>query len=381
MGTENKIGIKTYLSKTPGTGGKIKTSCEDFLVEEITPAGVALEYGKENKFSDLDGEYTHFTVEKENWDSMRAAKMIAKAAGVSQKRVNYAGTKDKRARTTQRMSIWKVQPEKLQKISFEGLVLKDFSKSSVQVGLGELLGNRFSIVIEDVSKDAKTRVGTIAKELNGKAPNFFGPQRFGNRANNHLIGKALLLGDIKGATMEFLTGEGDNREDTALARKNLKETLDYKRAFEEFPNYLGYEKAIINSLAKEPTDFARALNTLPKKLRTMFIHAYQGYLFNSALSDCLLEGNVPKELPLVGTNIAPTPEMEEILSKDGVNQDSFRLARLPTLASEGQVRESMMEFNDLSVLDFNESASKITVRFSLGPGRYATTLLREITKN
>jgi len=61
----------------------------------------------------LPGAYTHFTMVKKNWDTMRAVSVLAKKLGVSRNRLTYAGTKDKHAITTQRVCARKVSIEKL----------------------------------------------------------------------------------------------------------------------------------------------------------------------------------------------------------------------------------------------------------------------------
>ena len=51
----------------------------------------------------------------------------------------------------------------------------------------------------------------IAGELGGMMPNYFGPQRFGERQNNQEVGKGDSKGDFEGAVMEFLTSTENER--------------------------------------------------------------------------------------------------------------------------------------------------------------------------
>jgi tRNA pseudouridine13 synthase len=44
---------------------------------------------------------------KDNIDTIQAVNMIAKSLRIQSKRINYAGTKDKRAKTTQLLSFFK----------------------------------------------------------------------------------------------------------------------------------------------------------------------------------------------------------------------------------------------------------------------------------
>ncbi len=380
MRLEEKVGIRTFLSKSDGIGGTIKAEPEDFLVEEIRPDGTVLEIGQNMPFPVAEGEYIHFTLEKNNWDTMRAIKVISNKCGVSQKRFNYAGTKDRRSISTQRVSSWNIPKETLEKFTIKDITLRDFSVSDERINLGDLKGNRFTIKVGEVSKDADKKVMAMKEELGGKAPNFFGTQRFGMRLNNHIVGKHALKGEFKEAAMEFLCGEGDNAEVAQKARKNLRKTEDFQAALNEFPNYLGFEKSLLNHLVRFPTDFIGAMRELPKKLRWMFIHAYQGYIFNLALSEYIEMGELPEELPLVGYTTGPDKVSEKILKKEGIKQDDFKVPAMPEMTSEGEMRKAVIPFSDLEVVDFNEKDSNLWVRFSLPPGAYATIVLRELMK-
>ena len=53
----------TYLSKTPGIGGTIKTSPDDFLVEEISESGEVYELNKPFLAEDGSGQFVHFVLQ------------------------------------------------------------------------------------------------------------------------------------------------------------------------------------------------------------------------------------------------------------------------------------------------------------------------------
>jgi tRNA pseudouridine13 synthase len=374
------VGLKTFLSKSEGIGGAIKEKPEDFLVEEITPEGIVLELGKNQKFENEEGEYTHFTLEKTNWDTIRAVKNVAKRCGVSHKRLKYAGTKDRRSISAQRVSIWKVPAEKLEKINIKDIALRDFSTAKDPINLGTLKGNRFSILIKKVPDDADNRLEKIVSELKNRAPNFFGTQRFGSRMNNHIIGKHILRGEFEEAVMAYLCDTGNEPDEATKEREKLREGKDFSRAFKHFPDYLGYEKAILNRLMKEPTDFIGSLRELPKKLRWMFVHAYQGYIFNLALCDYIESGEIPEEIPLVGTETPPDKVSDKILKREKNSQKDFTVPSMPEMTSTGNMRKSVISFKDFEILDFNREKHKIWVRFGLPPGAYATIVLRELMK-
>jgi len=301
---EQEIGILCYKSKTGGIGGRIKQIPEDFIVEEIAEDGKVLEVDKNLTESNSQaGEFIHFTLQKNNWDTHRAMKEISKRLGVSRNRLSFAGTKDKRAVTTQRASAWNIKEEDLEKVNIKDIQLREFSYSNDRIDLGDLQGNRFAITIRNLDLDEdsiKNVINSTTDELKAGFPNFFGVQRFGTtRPITHLVGKEIIKQNFREAVMLYLTRTyPDEPEETKQAREFLRKTEDFNEALKKFPRNLGYELSILNYLIQNPDNFPGALRSLPKKLGTMFLHAYQSYIFNRALSRYIMEGLDIERLPL-----------------------------------------------------------------------------------
>jgi tRNA pseudouridine13 synthase len=399
---EREIGIECYKTQTEGIGGRIKQNLEDFVVEEITSESVILQAGRQSikNLDEKQGLFVHCTLEKKNWDTMRAVKEIARRLGISQKRIGYAGTKDKKAVTTQRISIEGKTIEDLQKVSIKDITLRDFSYEEDNIGLGCLAGNRFSITIRNIALDeseVKARIDEISKNLSSGFPNFFGVQRFGTtRPITHLVGREILRGNFEEAVLIYLSKvfEGENDE-SVEARRILSETKNFKDALKRFPKNLGYEISMLNHLASKPDDFRGALRALPEGLSKMFVHAYQSYIFNKSLSRYIEREIVVEKLPLVGfvplrgcpTGQSQPDELtEKILVEEGVNVEDFRVKGMSDLSSKGELRDCFECMQDFKIIEAGkdelyEGRNKVSLSFSLGPGVYATTLLREYMKN
>ncbi|MEE8402182.1 MAG: tRNA pseudouridine(13) synthase TruD, partial [Candidatus Hydrothermarchaeaceae archaeon] len=334
-----------------------------------------------------DGEYTHFTLEKTNWETLRAIKELARSLRVSRKRFGFAGTKDRRAITRQRVAVWKVETDALKRVNIKDLKLSDFKKSDERVSLGDAKGNRFKITVRDVAIEGDM-LETLLKEAVSQlerrgVPNYFGYQRFGTiRPNTHLVGRELLRGDIKSATLAYLINPFDGeREDAYNARKTLEETMDFKRALELFPKRLGYERSMLDSLSKNPNDYAGALRRLPKKLRWLFIHAYQGYLFNRVLSRALEKGIEIETIPLFGyETVFSDGEQSDIemavIEEEGISLENFDITSMPELSMEGQYRDAFIKVRP----KFTVNEDGYTCEFDLPRGSYATVVLREFMK-
>ncbi len=388
---EVSLGLSVYASHAPGIGGSLKRSPEDFVVEEVTPEGLLAGIDSALPCDATPGGFTHFTLVKKNWDTMRAAKEIARSLGVSQNRLSYAGTKDKHAVTAQRVSAANVPPGELSAIRLKDLTLKDFSYADEPVKLGSLWGNQFTITVRDVAleeDDVRCGIKKTLGELSGGFPNFFGLQRFGiARPITHRVGKKFLLGDFEGAFYTYLTDASPLEDEKAReARQRLLETRDVKAALREFPKNLGYELALLNHVVERPGDFRGAFRRLPRNLTSMFVHAFQSYVFNRALSECIMEGYVVERLPLVGYGSTVDEVSAKILAEEGIALEDFRVKEYALAGSEGSFRDCFVPVHDFKVCavsadDANPRRRKATVSFKLPKGSYATVLLREFMKN
>ena len=72
--------------------------------------------------------------------------------------------------------------------------------------------------------------------------------------------------------------------------KSRLETRDIPVALSDLPPQMSYERAMLHYLFSHPGDYSGALQELPPKLLSMFVSAYQSYLFNRALSQRIDDG-------------------------------------------------------------------------------------------
>ncbi len=355
---------------------EIKRRPEDFVVREI--------FEKPREEDEGKGYYVWFTLKKKNWDLFEALKTMAKKLGVSIKRFGYAGVKDKRALTYQRISVWNVPIERLKALRIKDIELSDFEIHRTRINLGDLRANRFEITIRDISKKEKNRIERNLRRVKEEGfVNFFGEQRFGFRKNTHLVGKAIVKNDLKEAVWIYLT-EGEETDEGA---RKFREVVrkDFAAALKICPKHLRYEKIMLHHLVSKENDYAGALRKLPKKLRRMFIHAYQAYLWNE-----IAKSSKEKRIPLIGyeTNLERYEEKEkilEVLRKEGVSPKDFLLKSMPELSSEGSERERVVKPKGLKWKfeedELNEGKLKCTLNFEIPKGSYATILLKSVLKN
>lgn len=127
------------------------------------------------------GEYLTFNLKKENRDTLEAIDVICSRIRRPNKTFSFAGTKDKRAVTIQRVSGFRVREEELKNamVGVQGIQVSDFKYASKKIELGDLNGNRFSIILRNVLDFVQPSVEF--SKGNGFI-NYYGMQRFGTHS-------------------------------------------------------------------------------------------------------------------------------------------------------------------------------------------------------
>ncbi len=293
---EKSIGIEVYATSSPGIGGVIRHSCEDFIVEELLVNGSKAEVSVPHispptHEQPLTSRYLLCVLVKRNWDTFQALEAIAEQLGISPQKIHIAGIKDAKAVTAQHVTIRDVKPEDVKNISIRDIKIVPLGYFKTKLSPYYLFGNSFKITVRALSHTKtviQQRIEKVVKEIEalGGVPNFFGHQRFGTiRPITHLVGKAIVKGDFRRAAMLFLAKSYPfEHSESRTAREELYRTQDFKKALKTFPKHLYYERLMLKHLAKKPDDFKGAFKKLPIKLRILFPQAYQAYLFNKFLS-------------------------------------------------------------------------------------------------
>ena len=185
----DKFGRVYLTDNLPGTGGRIKEQPEDFVVEEIPLYD----------FSD-QGNFAFLLLEKVNLSTLDLVALIRKQLDLRDEEVGLAGWKDKRAITSQWVSVprEKASESRLAQLAGDGIKILQIRHHTNKLRTGHLLGNRFSILIHQPDAEAEIKANAIIRSLQTHGlPNFYGPQRFGAAGNNPEKGLALLLGQYR----------------------------------------------------------------------------------------------------------------------------------------------------------------------------------------
>ena len=175
-----------------GAHATLKCLNEDFIVTELP---VQLPSG--------EGEHLWLDVEKNGANTAFVAQQLADAAGVQVRDVGYAGLKDRYAITRQWFSIYlpygkgKAETPDLTQLQHPEFKVLSQSRHVKKLRPGDLLGNRFRIVLRDVTGNRDAVEANLQAVAATGVPNYFGAQRFGFDGGNVEQGRAMLAREIR----------------------------------------------------------------------------------------------------------------------------------------------------------------------------------------
>ena len=397
--------MQRYLTaEIPGTGGTIKGSPDDFLVEEIAayqPSG--------------QGEHCYALIEKRGIATLEALRRLSKALGVQERDLGYAGMKDAVGVTRQTISIPRVATETVLSLRIPGITVLCAVLHGNKLRLGHLKGNRFRIRVRDAAPGAVANAEAAMDLLVRRGvPNRFGTQRYGVQGNSHHIGGAMLRGDFK-AVVDTLIGDPAAVTDErwrhaieAYRRGELAESLAL------FPGHFRVERDLLARLVQRPEAFDKAFNSVQPRLKRLYLSAFQSSLFDQVLEQrldrleqvaegdiafkhengaCFLVKDAAAEAvraeafeisatgPMFGcTMMEPEGAQRElergVLAAQGLTPEDFNMSG--GLRMEGERRALRVPLSGASV---QGEAGDLVVDFSLPRGSYATCVMSEIMKS
>jgi tRNA pseudouridine13 synthase len=384
---------------------KLKQQPCDFFVEEIPST----------QFSQDKKAHSIFVMQKTELDTFSAIRLISRKTNVPLFEIGYAGLKDKHAMTKQYISV----PSRynVESFVFDNLGLTFVGYSNKKIKIGDLTGNKFSIVVRDIKHN---KIDIVYEKIKSVSlfgvPNYFDSQRFGSVFNKEFIGKHLVKKNYEDAVKIFLT--------CYLKSENINVKNEKRNILMHWSNLknVSVRNKVFSQVIKEyiKTDsWLDAYKKIPANLREMHVNAYQSYLWNECVKELLRIcvngkkiysikyaagvlyfykdlsdeelGSIPSMFPTLSDSVKLSEFDDKIVSKV-LSNENITIQDLDIKSSTGNFfktrkRQVIVIPKDFSVSDpSNDELNsingkpqhKITLSFSLPKGSYATIVTKKI---
>ncbi len=376
-----------------------------------------------------------FRVVKQSLTTPEACAKLARALGVSVARLEYAGLKDKHARTRQHVSVAPagglalVSPS-----SADGPPLGDGDAWSASllgyapraVDASIIASNHFEIMVRGLTGEEAGSIAARASVLRthdgpgGDArlimTNYFGDQRFGSaRHGAGFAARRLIDGDFEGAIRLLIATPA--RKDSGSRRVTTRTLAAHWGRWADCLKTVGGVERHAIALLASGRGFREAFGALPHTEQTMCIEAYQSFLWNGAarvltrslgdegmlvspddfgemcfapaarIPEQLLPATMP--LPASGVSLEQpwATAMEASLHAEGLTMErlaipglrrpAFRAAARPLFAIATDVEFGAVERDEFAASRSPRRFAR-AISFALPRGAYATVLLRAL---
>jgi tRNA pseudouridine13 synthase len=387
---------------------KLKVIPADFQVVEETDFSLTRR----------ESPYAVFRLSKKSWDTFDLIELLARRLRVQRADINVGGIKDRHGSTSQVVTVkgLREKPGPLKETNF---TLEFLGWSEMPVTAREVRGNKFTITLRDMGPEEASgflrNVETVAR---CGFPNYFDEQRFGSaRHGAGFMGKEICLGRRENALRLYFTPSKHDDQKTRKLKKCVIENWGswdtcVSLAFGEYGRLLSY-------LAGNRRAYHRALEMIDRRFLLFVVNAYQSFLFNKVLAGWIRLRAASEGFPLhslryafgtfeffdvlapqtvrhLGLTTLPVPGhdsvvsdgevrriLDEVLAEEGIRQADLRVRQMRRIAIHGVQRSALVVPEDLSAQEAQADElypgrQKLTLRFFLPRGSYATILIKRI---
>ncbi len=328
-----------YQHGKPTVTGRLKAKPEHFFVSEtldFTPAG--------------HGEHFLVRIRKIGENTKYVANELAKACSVKSRDVSWAGLKDRHAVTEQWFSVHlpgQDDPDLTEFVeTHEGVdAILETTRHDKKLRPGDLIGNRFSLVITDFTGDAAidARLSNIRDK---GVPNYFGSQRFGRNGNNVVSAR-------------------EWGQDKFRVRDKSKRSF-YLSAARSYMFNQVLSARIEQGMTHTPMRGDMLIdNTEHLKL----------VLDTDKATELLEKGHWLISGPMTGDNALPTEADARKFEQNIIDQEPDLLAVIRSNRMRHDRRALMLFPQDM---EWTCEKDTLTVSFSLPAGSFATAVMREV---
>lgn len=385
---------------------KLKQLPEDFRVEELTDVAPA-----------ADGPFALYRLHKIGWTTPDAIQVIARRWNLRWNQIGYGGLKDRHADTTQYLTVLHGPRRNL---SHQRIELTHLGQAHQPYSSRDIRANRFAVVLRAVWPEDEAGVLAAVEQVRQTGvPNYFDDQRFGSvTADGRFVARELVFGRFEKALKLALTAPYEfDRADEKREKQTLTQHWgDWPTCKAKLPK--GHARSLVTYLCDHPTHFKGAVARLRPELQGLYLSAYQSELWNRVLAKWLAANFPPESLGVIrqhrGEQPAPTavpepladrwanlviplpsprlkpeptadylPHLDAVLAEEGLTLKQLKVPGLDKpFFSKGERAGCLRPLGmtaDATDDDLNRGKRKITLRFDLPRGCYATMVVKRVT--
>lgn len=354
--------IKNYAYNHTPLKFDFKQTIERFFVEEIPLYNFT-----------KSGNFLILKIKKTDMSTWKLITVLAKATGLQERDIGYAGLKDKNATTIQYISLpKKVEKELNKNLTTDKIEIIERTYNKSPLKIGHLKGNRFSIILHHINEQDAKFFNTTAKMMQTKGiPNYYGYQRFGEDSRSYLQGKEIALSGkkLKGSKEKLLVSAYQSYLfNKWLAQRVKLSTVIASHNIEDASKKLKYPKELVKVLAKQPQLFKLFLGDV--------IMPYP-YGKTSFVKDMLTSSDSFSKKKLSPTGLLCGDNALRAKNDAYHLEEPYDDTELNSL--KGDRRFAWIWPKEVET-SYDKSSKELTVNFYLPKGAYATTFLEEIGK-
>jgi len=354
--------IKNYAYTHTPLQFDFKQTIERFFVEEIPLYSFT-----------GTGNFLILKIKKTDMSTWKLITVLAKATGLQERDIGYAGLKDKNATTIQYISFPKNREKELNKnLTTEKIEILERTYNKAPIKIGHLKGNQFSIILHKINeKDAKF-FNTTAKMMQSKGiPNYYGYQRFGEDSRSYLQGKEIAISGkkLKGSKEKLLVSAYQSHLFNKWLGQRVKlSTIISSNSVEDAAKKLKYPKELVKVLAKQPQIFKLFLGDV--------VMPYPYGKLNY-VKDMYQASQAFFQKKLSPTGLLCGDRAERAKSDAYHLEEPYDDNELTALKGD---RRFAWIWPQKVETEYDAKSKKLIVEFYLPKGSYATTFLEEIGK-
>jgi len=374
---ENDSLLKKFGINIPGKENFsevfLKMFPQDFIVEEVDVDNILHSAGKAEEEKTGNGRYVGATLVKCGMSTLEVVHDIAEKLEIDSKNISYAGIKDKKAITSQKIVLPGKFKEALLNIKSDNYFIKDIHDTLQPLSPGNLKANQFTILLRTNEKvNIENQLKNVEK--NG-FKNFYYLQRFGSpRLLSQKYGYYMVKGLYDKLIESVLFEKGIFEIDYFIelrekARKQAPNWASVKEVFKDLPTVLKTEHRLLDALIKNDGNAIASLCEIRDQTQ-MWAYAFASLLFNN-----LASVSDDKVLPLCLTLNGRVHDIyRDIYKIININREEFKnIKNFPFINLTDRKVDvfSSVEIKKVEVVE----GLGIVLQFVLPKGAYATTLL------